>query len=149
MQASVDFLYHTAFSISDEQLYVRWLTACATMFDADSIDLAIAFMDDEALHALNLTHLNHDTYTDIITFDDSVGKEIVVNIAISVERVKANAKTFSQTFDNELLRVISHGLLHCLGFSDKTVAENEKMKGAEDSCIKLFHAEHKFSNDVS
>ena len=149
MQAAVEFIYDTAFSIPDEQLYARWLTACAKKFDAASIDLAIAFMDDEALRALNVKYLNHDTFTDIITFDDSVGKDIVANIAISVDRVSANANKFSQVFDNEIIRVISHGLLHCLGYNDKTVEEKAKMTSAEEICIKQFHVEHKSAKHVS
>ena len=149
MQVSVEFIYNSSFTLYDDQLYVRWLTACATNFDATSIDLAIAFMDDEALHALNVKHLNHDTLTDIITFDDSVGGDVVANIAISVERVRANANEFSQPFDNELIRVISHGLLHCLGFNDKAEIEQQKMKAAEDVCIKLFHVEQESSRYVS
>ena len=149
MQAAVEFIYDTAFSISDEQLYARWLIACSKKFDAVSIDLAIAFMDDEALHALNVKYLNHDTLTDIITFDNSVGKYVVANIAISVDRVYANANKFSQVFDNEMIRVISHGLLHCLGFNDKTVDEKVKMKSAEDICIKQFHVEQKSIKHVS
>lgn len=149
MQVAVEFIYDTAFSISDELLYTRWLTVCAVKFEATSIDLAIAFMDDEALHALNVKHLNHDTFTDIITFDDSVGSDVVANIAISVDRVVANADKFSQSTDNEMIRVISHGLLHCLGFDDKTDSDKEKMKKAEEACIKLFHVEQKPTNYVS
>ena len=149
MQVSVEFIYNTSFTLTDEQLYVRWLTACANQFNASSLDLAIAFMDDDALHALNISHLNHDTLTDIITFDDSVGKDIVANIAISIDRVFANAAKYSQTVDNELLRVISHGLLHCLGFNDKTVAEKGSMTVAEDTCIELFHVERKNTDYVS
>ena len=84
MQVAVEFIYDTAFSISDELLYTRWLTVCAVKFEATSIDLAIAFMDDEALHALNVKHLNHDTFSDILTFDDSVGRYVIANLAISV-----------------------------------------------------------------
>ncbi len=149
MQVSVEFIYNTSFTLTDEQLYVRWLTVCANQFNASSLDLAIAFMDDDALHALNILHLNHDTLTDIITFDDSVGKDIIANIAISIDRVVANAAKFSQNTDNELLRVISHGLLHCLGFNDKTVAEKDSMTVAEDTCIELFHVERKKTDYVS
>ena len=149
MQATVDFVYHTAFSISDEPLYKRWLMVCAKKFGAESIDVAIAFMNDEALHALNVKHLNHDTLTDIITFDDTVGKDVVANMAISIERVQINAATFSQTTENETLRVISHGLLHCLGYNDKTELEKTKMKEAEGMCIELFHVERKRTHYVS
>lgn len=149
MQSDVTFFYQTDFSLKDEELYIKWLTACAQKFGAVSIALSFAFMDDVSLHKLNLKHLNHDTYTDIITFDDSLGKEIIANIAISIDRVLANAQAFSQPFDAELCRVMSHGLLHCLGFNDKTEQEQVAMTQAEEDCLNLFHVEHKTTIHVS
>lgn len=149
MQVAVEFVYQTSFSLSDEPLYVRWLTACAKKFKATSVDIAIAFMNDESLHKLNVKHLDHDTLTDIITFDDSIGKDIVANIAISIERIFANAETFSQTNEEELCRVMAHGLLHCLGYNDKNEIDKHNMEAAENICMKLFHVEHKTNNHVS
>lgn len=149
MQATVEFMYHTDFSITDEESFTSWLIACAQKYNASSINLVFAFMDDASLHALNLNHLKHDTLTDIITFDDTVGTDVVANIAISVDRIEDNSTTYSQSFQDELLRVMSHGLLHCLGFNDKTEEAQQEMRAAEDSCMKLFHVEHKTTNHVS
>jgi len=149
MQVAIAYLYETDFALTDEQIYTNWLSACARGYGAKSLRLDIAFMNDDALFALNIKYLKHDTFTDIITFDDSVGNDIRANIAISIDRVLANAKAFSQAFETELLRVMSHGLLHCMQFNDKTEADKKKMRAAEEACIKLFHVEHKMINHVS
>ena len=141
MDTSVDFTYQTDFVLVDEQMFVNWLTGCANLHNATALTLVYAFMDDEALLKLNLKYLNHNTLTDIITFDDTVGKDIVANIAISVTRVRENAAEFDVSFDEELLRVMSHGFLHCLGFQDKTESQIADMRRAEQACIKLFHVE--------
>lgn len=148
MKTQIEFIYQTDFELSDENAYAEWLGRCASLYDTKSLILAFAFMDDASLCDLNIKHLNHDTLTDIITFDDSVGLDIEANIAISIERVKANAKEYAQLFENELLRVMSHGLLHCLGLGDKTENEVKAMRLAEEQCIKLFHVEQKPQNNV-
>ena len=149
MDASVDFTYQTDFVLVDEQMFVNWLIKCAKQHSATSTALVYAFMDDEALLELNLKHLNHNTLTDIITFDDTVGKEIDANIAISVTRVRENAAEHQVPFDKELLRVMSHGLLHCLGFKDKTASQQLEMRKAEQACIQLFHVEQNKEKHVS
>ena len=114
-----------------------------------SVDLTYAFMSDERLLTLNQTHLQHDTFTDIITFDDSAGLDVKANIAISIERVLENAHEFGVKFNNELLRVMAHGLLHCIGLDDASENQKKTMRDAEDECIKLFHVEHKSKKHVS
>jgi rRNA maturation RNase YbeY len=106
-------------------------------------------MDDESLLELNRKYLNHNTLTDIITFDDTIGRDVNANIAVSVVRIRENADELNVPFDEELLRVMSHGLLHCLGFKDKTDAQTIDMRKAESLCIELFHVEHKKENYVS
>ena len=149
MDASVDFTYQTDFVLVDEQMFVNWLTKCAKQYSATSMALVYAFMDDEALLELNLKHLNHNTLTDIITFDDTVGKDVDANIAISVTRVRENAALHQVPFDEELIRVVSHGLLHCLGFKDKTTTQQSEMRKAEQACIQLFHVEQNKEKHVS
>ena len=149
MNVSVDFTYQTEFVLVDEQMFVNWLTKCANQHNATALTLVYAFMDDEALLELNLKYLNHNTLTDIITFDDTVGKDVSANIAISVTRVRENAVEQNVPFDEELLRVMSHGLLHCLGFKDKTEFQIADMRSAEQACIKLFHVEQNKENHVS
>lgn len=141
MKVDIAYIYQTDFSLNNEQAHSLWLERCAAQHGAKALQLAYAFMDDQQLLDLNQKYLKHDTLTDIITFDDSVGSEIDANIAISIERVSANAQEFSQSFEDELLRVMAHGVLHCLGYSDKTAADKKAMRAAEDKCIQLFHVE--------
>lgn len=103
------------------------------------------FCDDTYLLDINRTFLSHDTLTDIITFElCSKNEPLVSDIYISVERVRENAITFKTTFSKELHRVIFHGLLHILGFKDKTDSEKKKMHKQEDEFLKeFFHVEHK------
>ncbi len=98
-------------------------------------------MNDENLLALNRQYLSHDEYTDIITFDlsEKSGKkkeEIEGEIYISLERVKENAKTFGKTFQEELYRVMIHGVLHLCGYCDKSSASQKKMRAKEDFYLK-------------
>lgn len=141
MKVDISYIYQTDFSLHNEEAYSLWLQRCAAQHGAKAVQLAYAFMDDGQLLELNQKYLKHNTLTDIITFDDTVGLEIDANIAISIERVSANAQEFSQPFENELLRVMAHGLLHCLGFSDKKLNETKRMRAAEEKCIELFHVE--------
>ena len=149
MNASVDFTYQTDFLLVDEQLFAKWLITCAKQHKASSLSLVYAFMSDESLFDLNLKHLSHNTLTDVITFDDSIGKDVSANIAISIDRVQENAKEMNIPFDEELLRVMSHGLLHCLGYTDKSASQIEQMRKAERNCIKMFHVEQNKERHVS
>jgi rRNA maturation RNase YbeY len=99
-------------------------------------EISYIFCTDEELLSINKQYLNHNTYTDIITFDYTEKKIISGDIFISVERVKENAKKFNTKFSDELLRVMAHGILHLLGMKDKTPAEATKMRKAEDAVIK-------------
>jgi rRNA maturation RNase YbeY len=94
--------------------------------------LNFVFCSDEYLLLLNKSHLNHNTYTDIITFPFSnEGEAVLSDIYISVERVKENAENFSQSFKRELHRVIFHGVLHLCGYKDKTLSEKKMMREKE------------------
>ena len=142
MKKAIRYTYQTDFKLSSEATYSLWLERCAEAYGVKSLALTFAYMSDNQLLELNTKYLNHDTYTDIITFDDSVGLDVIANIAISIERVTANARKYRQTVGKELLRVMCHGLLHCLGFEDKTDEGKNAMRLAEDRCIQLFHVEH-------
>ena len=91
---------------------------------------------------LNEEYLNHDTLTDIISFDYSVGNELHGDIFISVERVRENATDFNVAFENELKRVMAHGVLHYCGYKDKTESDEQIMRSKEDEKIKMFHVKH-------
>lgn len=142
MKKAISYTYQTDFKLTNESTFSLWLERCAKAYGVKSLTLAFAYMSDNQLLELNTKYLNHDTYTDIITFDDSVGLDVSANIAISIDRIKANAREYNQNVDNELLRVMCHGLLHCLGFEDKTEDGKNAMRLAEDRCIQLFHVEH-------
>ncbi|MFM6952871.1 MAG: rRNA maturation RNase YbeY [Bacteroidota bacterium] len=102
--------------------------------------LTYVFVDDEHLLSINVEHLQHDTYTDIITFDLSDGqtKEVDGEIYISIDRVKENAFIHNQTVEMEFVRVVSHGLLHLLGFKDKSPSQAKEMRQEEEACLSLW-----------
>lgn len=99
------------------------------------------FVDDETLLDINRSSLQHDYYTDIISFDYSEGNEIEGEIYISIDRVNNNAKKFEEEFHVELLRVIFHGMLHYVGYKDKKKDDAEVMRKKENQYIKIFNKE--------
>jgi rRNA maturation RNase YbeY len=101
-----------------------------------------AFFNDNDLKHLNNKHLGHDYFTDVISFNDSEGAVLSGNIAISVDRVLDNSKKFKTSFEDELLRVMVHGLLHFMGYDDSTDLETKQMRDKEDNNLKSFHVEH-------
>ena len=136
---NVEFVYNTDFKIKNETKIISWITSYCKKegFIVDS--LVFAFFNDDDLKDLNIKYLNHNFYTDVISFDESNNSFIKGNIAISVDRVKDNANTFSSLFDDELKRVIIHGVLHLMGFNDKTDEEKSLIREKEDSAIEMFH----------
>lgn len=102
--------------------------------------LTYVVVDDEHLFSINVEHLQHDTYTDIITFDlsDGQSKEVDGEIYISIDRVKENAIIHHQSVEMELVRVVSHGLLHLLGFKDKSPNQAKEMRQEEEACLSLW-----------
>ena len=102
-------------------------------------DINYIFCSDEELLEINMKHLNHNTYTDIITFDYTEEKKISSDIFISIDRVTENAKKFNVTFEDELHRVMIHGILHLCGYKDKSKADSELMRKKENASLKLFN----------
>ena len=103
--------------------------------------LQYVFVDDHELHQINLNFLNHDTLTDIITFDlGTTNSTIDGEIYISLDRVKENSTTLNTLYSEELIRVISHGLLHLIGFKDKTSKDVATMKSKEEECLSLWRS---------
>ena len=135
--------YETDFSIDNEVLFSNWLELVILSEAKQLGEISYIFCDNEYLNKVNIEFLNHDTYTDIITFDYSLGNEVIADIYISVDMVKENAREYSESFETELLRVMSHGILHCCGYKDKSEKESLLMRSKEDEKIKLFHVEHK------
>lgn len=101
-------------------------------------EISYIFCSDEYLHKINLEHLNHDTYTDIITFNYCEKDVISSDIFISVDRVRDNAQTYGVDFLNELHRVLIHGVLHLVGYNDKTDEDQETMTSKEDFYLSLL-----------
>ena len=101
-------------------------------------DLNFVFTSDEKLHEMNVEYLGHDTLTDIITFDQTEGLKVSGDIVISRERVAENAVTYRISFDDELHRVMIHGVLHLCGYKDKTEEEKKQMRTREDEALRLF-----------
>ena len=135
----IEYVYNTTFSLDDESVITGWLVKAAKSEGYCIGDLVYAFFNDEDLKGLNIKHLNHNFYTDVLSFDDSLGKEIKGNIAISIERVKENAKRYSPSFDDELKRVMVHGLLHLMGYNDSTPDELNLIRAKEEKMLRLFH----------
>ncbi len=98
-------------------------------------------MTDEELYEMNVKYLNHNTLTDIITFDYTENEALSGDLFISIDRVRENADTFEVSFDVELRRVMVHGLLHLAGYGDKTPEDEALMRQKEDEKLKMFHVE--------
>ena len=106
-------------------------------------EIHISLMSDEGLLEINKKHLNHDDYTDVITFDYSTQNTIHCDIAVSTDRVSENAHNEGVSIENELARVMIHGILHCVGFNDKIEGDKRIMRSKENELLKLFHVEQK------
>ena len=137
----INFNYETDFTLDNEEAIAAWLTNVITSENKKEGEINYIFCDDEYLHKINLEYLNHDTLTDIISFDYTMGNELSGDIFVSIERVKDNAKDFNVAFDEELKRVLVHGVLHYCGYKDKGEAEELMMRSKEDEKIALFHVE--------
>lgn len=132
------FNYETDFELANEAKTEQWISSVISDYGFEEGELNYIFCDDDYLLKLNVEFLEHDTFTDIISFDYTLGKLISGDIFISIERVRENAIEFNQLFDNELNRVIIHGILHYLGFKDKKLADKAKMREEEDKCLLAF-----------
>ena len=138
----ISFNYETEFELPNEDQLSNWLSQVILSENKKEGDINYIFCDDEYLLNLNEQYLDHDTLTDIISFDYTVGNELHGDIFISIERVRENAKDFNVTFDEELKRVLAHGILHYCGFKDKSEEDEQLMRQKEDEKIKMFHVEH-------
>ena len=122
----------------EQSLLKPWLKELIRQHGFVPGDISYFFCDDEELLKVNLQFLQHDTYTDIITFDECVGDVVAGSILISVDRVRENAEKFGKTFENEFLRVLVHGTLHLCGYKDKSDSEAQLMRQKEDESLALF-----------
>ncbi len=137
----ISFNYESDFSLEQEEVYASWIEAIVESENKILGEISYIFCDDEYLHSINMQYLNHDTLTDIISFDYTEGDIISGDIFVSIERVEDNAKDFNVPFDEELKRVLAHGVLHYCGFKDKSDEDALLMRTKEEEKIKLFHVE--------
>ena len=136
---SINFLSEgIKFKPKNQSKLKNWITRIVKSEGRGLSSLAYIFCQDSFLLTINKDFLKHKTLTDIITFDYSEGGDIDGEIYISVERVKENALKFEKSFDEELRRVIVHGVLHILGFNDKTLAQKSAMRKKEEACLSLW-----------
>jgi len=127
------------FKIKEKQKRKKWLSEIASIQSYKVQDLNYIFCSDEYLNKINLEYLNHDDYTDIITFDNSEKElNIEADIFISIERVNENAEKHRLNQETELSRVLSHGLFHLMGQKDKTKTESEEMRSKEEFAVLLY-----------
>ena len=139
----INYFYESDFRINKESIYSDWIKAVFVSEGKRFEEINYIFCDDEYLLKINREYLNHDYYTDIITFDNSVSSLIMSDIYISAERVKENASHYVVDFMDELRRVMIHGVLHLCGYKDKTTEEQELMTVKENEKLLMFHVEHK------
>lgn len=137
----ISFNYETNFELANEAQYEEWLSHVIESEDKTEGEINYIFCDDEYLLQKNIEFLNHDTLTDIISFDYTMGNLISGDIFISVERVKENAQDYKAAFEDELRRVMAHGILHYCGYKDKTEEDEKVMRVKEDEKTALFHVE--------
>ncbi len=139
----ISFNYENEFELSNEDQIATWISKVILSENKKEGEINYIFCDDDYLLNLNEQYLDHDTLTDIISFDYSVGNEIHGDIFISTERVLENAADFNVSFQEELQRVLVHGVLHYCGYKDKSEADEQLMRNKEDEKIKMFHVEHR------
>lgn len=138
----ISFNYENEFELPNEDQIATWISQVILSENKKEGEINYIFCNDEYLLNLNEQYLDHDTLTDIISFDYSIGNEIHGDIFISTERVLENAADFKVTFEEELQRVLVHGVLHYCGYKDKSEADEQLMRSKEDEKIKMFHVEH-------
>lgn len=134
----VSFEYNCEMPIKLSLKHKVWLQQVIRKEGKVTGDISYVFCDDTYMIQQNNAFLQHDTYTDIITFDECVGDVISGSILISADRVAENASKFGKTFENELLRVVVHGTLHLCGYKDKSDSEAKLMRQKEDESLALF-----------
>lgn len=115
-----------------------WIKEVAESYGCEVGDITYQFCDNEAILMINQQYLNHNYYTDIITFDQSREGALFADIVISLEMVESNAEEYGEPFQRELLRVIIHGVLHLCGVDDKTEVEAAEMRSAEEKALALL-----------
>ena len=137
-ESNISFYSVGTFSLKTEAAVAACIKAIAAEESRKVGDITFVFCDDNYLLKINKEFLDHDTYTDIITFDYSVGNEMISEVYVSTTRVEENAKKYKQTFENEIHRVMIHGVLHLCGYNDKLAEEKQIMRDKENHYLSLL-----------
>ena len=135
----INFNYETEFKLDEEEVISKWILEVISKEGFKVEEINYVFCDDEYLHKLNVEFLDHDTLTDVISFDYTVGKIIQGDIFISVERVLDNSEDFKVEFKDEIKRVIVHGVLHYCGYKDKSKEDAALMREKEEFYLALVN----------
>jgi len=142
--SNIDFNYEDVdYRIQDEDKIKSWINNVILLEQKKPSNLCYIFCSDEYLLNVNQQYLNHDYYTDIITFDYVEDNNISGDMFISIDRTQDNAKTFGVSRETELNRVIIHGVLHLIGYDDLTDEQEEQIHAMEDKCLKLFEENYR------
>ncbi len=135
----IDFFQEdSSFSLQNEEKVKKWIRSIVELYSKEIAELNFYFCSDEYLLELNKAELNHDFYTDVITFDNCIDNLIFGDIYISIDRVEANEQKYSDGKYPEILRILIHGVLHLLGYKDKLPNEKKLMTEKENLALELF-----------
>jgi rRNA maturation RNase YbeY len=137
----IDFVYESDFEAVDSNKYTDWLNKVILSENKVPGELCFILSTDEKVLKINKQYLGHTDYTDVITFDYTKGNEIHGDIFISTERIQENAKSYNVEKEEELRRVMAHGVLHLIGYTDKTEDGKTEMTSKENEKLKMFHVE--------
>lgn len=135
---NIQFSFQTPCTLKNRTILKKWIETIVNNHNKELGDISYIFCSDEQLLEINKEYLNHDYYTDIITFDYSEAELVSGDMFISIDRIKDNAKALKVPYQEELHRVIIHGVLHLLGFKDKTESESQKMRQLEDESLSVL-----------
>jgi rRNA maturation RNase YbeY len=135
----ISFNYELEFTLQDESVYSEWISKIINSEIKKEGEINYIFCNDDYLLEINKQYLKHDTLTDVISFDYSVGNELHGDVFISIERVRENALDFNVDFQDELKRVMAHGVLHYCGYKDKNIDDKKLMRLKEEEKMKMFH----------
>lgn len=126
------------FNLRNKNLHKSWIKNCIAAHERMTGSVNFIYTSNPELREMNREYLNHNYHTDVITFDYTEGDIISGDVFISIDQVRLNADTFSQSFENELRRVMVHGVLHLLGFGDASDTEKERMRKMENDALHLW-----------
>lgn len=135
---NINFAFQTSCTLKNRRILKQWIKTIVENHNKTIGEISYIFCTDDQLLEINKEFLNHDYYTDIITFDYSESEEVSGDLFISIDRIKDNAKVLKNPYQEELHRVIIHGILHLLGFKDKTEKESQKMRQLEDESLSVL-----------